>query len=258
MVAVDDSEDTAELGGALLSVSYLRLPRGESDHVWAGDAEEEEEEPTSAYGVVAALPGRTMLLDAASWEPLAADLLVSPSSGFSLDGSLEISGGCVICGCDEMGEYREDGMRQGIGWMLRAAAFQPIVRIWWLGVASAFDVLEAEAAEHAEAVAAAGGCSVLPTKPPQRDSPLGKALTAELTTPAAAAPAAKGPSSHRGPKANQPVTFHRKIASSGYGKAPILKLHSGGPSTQAAAAARAAANAGIGRGAPLELSLIHI
>jgi WD40 repeat protein len=45
------------------------------------------------------------------------------------------------------------------------------------------------------------------------------------------------------------VTFHKRIASSGYGKAPIMKLHAGGPSTAAAAAAKASAALNLGRGA---------
>ena len=44
------------------------------------------------------------------------------------------------------------------------------------------------------------------------------------------------------------MTFHRKIASSGYGTAPLMKLHAGGPSMQAAAARQRAASAPLGAG----------
>jgi len=52
-----------------------------------------------------------------------------------------------------------------------------------------------------------------------------------------------------GKLAATPATFHRKIASSGYGKPPVMKLHAGGPSTLAARAAAAAAAGGpVGKG----------
>ena len=109
------------------------------------------------------------------------------------------------------------------------------------------------------------GCSVLPTQAPVRGSPLARALAADLPAPSGAPPPPGGSSggcggsggrgsssgakgSGGGPE-NKPVTFHRKVASSGYGKPPVMKLHAGGPSTAAAAAARASAALNLGRGA---------
>lgn len=95
--------------------------------------------------------------------------------------------------------------------------------------------------------------SVLPTRPPLPASPLARALAAaELAVAPAATPRPSASGAKSGGAkvgaAPVPATFHRKIASSGYGKAPIMKLHAGGPSTLAARAAAANATAPLGRG----------
>ena len=140
--------------------------------------------------MLAALPGQTALLDSSSWEPCALSLLG--------DEGAEVAGGCVVCA--DGGQPRD-----GRNWLLRAAAFQPIVRVWRLaptGVASRaahVDVVDDVADWRAEAAVAAGGYSVLPTHPPQRDSPLARALAAEMPPVAgttAAATAAKPAHAH--------------------------------------------------------------
>ena len=65
---------------------------------------------------------------------------------------------------------------------------------------------------------------MLPTKPPLPESPLGRALAANAA--ASAPPPPKPVARHasglsRKPPVDQPVTFHRKVASSGYGQPPV-------------------------------------
>ena len=113
--------------------------------------------------------------------------------------------------------------------------------------------------DKADAADAAALLSVLPLRAPLATSPLGRALAAveamgvpsELGKVAGAVAGAKLAVTGRlgATPATAPVTFHRKIASSGYGKPPVMKLHAGGPSTLAARAAAAAAAGGpVGKG----------
>ena len=106
---------------------------------------------------------------------------------------------------------------------------------------------------------------MLPTKPPLPDSPLGKALAADVASSPAAVPpppskasgqqpaaprrlAAASQGLSRKPSTDQPVTFHKKVTSSGYGQPPVLKLHAGGPTQRAKAEAKAKAEARFGGG----------
>ena len=88
--------------------------------------------------------------------------------------------------------------------------------------------------------------SMFATAAPLPKSPLALAL-AMTTTPTKPAPAKPAPTKKSASKVvDKPVTFHRKISSSGYGATPPLKLHSGGPTVQARRAAAAAASKPLG------------
>ena len=88
--------------------------------------------------------------------------------------------------------------------------------------------------------------SMFATAAPLPKSPLALAL-AMTTTPTKPAPAKPPPTKKSARKVvDKPVTFHRKISSSGYGATPPLKLHSGGPTVQARRAAAAAASKPLG------------
>jgi hypothetical protein len=94
--------------------------------------------------------------------------------------------------------------------------------------------------------------SFFPRCAPLPASPLDRALAASMAKPATAGSGRGGRTTggrSRGASrgADQPVTFHAKIKSTGYGQAPVMKLHSGGPSA-AAAKARAVAARPPGRG----------
>ena len=88
--------------------------------------------------------------------------------------------------------------------------------------------------------------SMFATAAPLPKSPLALAL-AMTTTPTKPTPAKPAPTKKSASKVvDKPVTFHRKISSSGYGATPPLKLHSGGPTVQARRAAAAAASKPLG------------
>ena len=110
---------------------------------------------------------------------------------------------------------------------------------------------------HATPSSAPPPRSMIPTKPPLPDSPLGRAIATNVPPSTSPMPPAKAAVRHtnslaRKPPVDQPVTFHRKVASSGYGQPPVLKLHAGGP-TQRAKAEAARTSAKLGGGVPMHL-----
>lgn len=293
--AVDTADDTtAELGSAILRTAYIALP---PTKVFAALRQRPaDHEATNAgggsverWGVLAALPGATVLVDAGSWERL--PMLLAGSNAIAS----EVAGSCDICfnpghslcsategeGNDVETACNDSTTATGREcWIARASAFQPNVRILRLAQTQPdrtsllpgesltsptayVDAMKGAHAVHRDRAPADGyghlaaqppALSVLPTRPPQRGSPLSKALHAQIGASAASAHAALGRAGARCPNASartpigdKPVMFHRKVASSGYGRPPVQKLHSGGPST-AAAAARAAASVMPARG----------
>ena len=245
----------SEVGGSIIGLAYIPLPSRAADAVLGSEA----------FGVLVSLPDECALIDSASWQPVGGSSLLG--GGGEAEGS-ELAHRCIFCAGGEGVDGGGNGDGRTVGWMLRAAAFEPIVRVWRLSSGAEAPIGRrvappvVELSEGAAVESEAGcGCTVLPSRPPERDSPLTRALATELPPPAApvavqsshrsSSGASRAPlGSHR--HTDQPVTFHKKVSSSGYGQAPIMRLHAGGPSTAAAAAARAAAASGIGRGAPLE------
>ena len=182
------------------------------------------------------------------------------------------------------------------GWMVRSSAFQPRLRLWRLHTAmagasnrhpidqssdnvhrtftageeppsSVDDGATCQCPESAIGPGVSTGAaksllSMLPSKQPQKHSPLANALAngdaraPQLVSKVVGRAGDSGRTKSGGMlrhDTDQPVTFNKKIASSGYGRPPVMKLHAGGPSTRASAASRAAATttSRAERGGPL-------
>lgn len=101
--------------------------------------------------------------------------------------------------------------------------------------------------------------SMLTVRPPVRGSPLHKALARDCRGSGAdcrgrgrvaagrSSPGGGRGRDGRGPPPDMPVTFRKRVASSGYGISPVMRLHDGGAATQAARARKAAATKPPGR-----------
>ena len=201
--------EAAEAGIAVLHLGYILLPQRAAEQLVEGGGGGGE------YGVLVSAPSQTLVLRCGSWEcePL--------ETGGDADEVAASASGCGAAGC-------------GLRWLVRASAFQPGARVWRLDlddephISDDLDAISdrlatmsprdeppppgGDAGLPAESVAR----SVLPTRPPLRDSPLGRALAAAAEPPPAAAKPGKG--AKKGPPADQPVTFNRRVASSGYGQ----------------------------------------
>ena len=262
--AVAATGGAADASVAILAAHYAPLPPAPAA---AALGRAERGERGCEWGVVVATPAATVLLRDGVWRP---HVLVER-------GPREAAAAASLL-CEAAASALGWRAEHGELWLLRASAFQPWLRVWRLSP----DLAEAEAEAEAEAAAAAAAAaaavdgvgngdgigaaprSVLSQSAPLPASPLAAALAALAAPSSAAAPTSAGrarpkssssstalrgsPPPKGGRRADQPVTFHRKISSSGYGTAPVMKLHSGGPMQAAAAAAAAAKRAAAAKG----------
>ncbi|KAL1500076.1 hypothetical protein AB1Y20_012750 [Prymnesium parvum] len=235
------AEGAVELACEAIALQYVPLAPS-AGGAPLGEVAEWPEGAAAAdgFGLLVLTQGRTVLLRASSWQP---------EDTFSVQGGDETIASDGAISCED--EARLDGSSRWLVWCISSSGTEPREPAPRLPP----ERTRAESSGNAAGMEQqlAHKLSIFSTDAPLPHSPLAIAIAASGAPPRHGGGAERRRSAGKGAgraaskPADQPVMFHKKVTSSGYGAPPVMALHAGGPSAAKAAAARAR-SAATGRG----------